>query len=539
MIFTIHRYIFRELLKVFILSTVAMTVMLSFGSLLGQIQEYGIGPEQAIHLIGYSIPITLTFVLPMGALFASAMVYGRFACDNELDACKASGVGLMTLVYPGLCLAVMVAITTLILSFHVVPAFVQRAERTIKDNVKQILFRSIQRKGYYSIPGQPYRIYADKVISSEDILEGVIIIKLDDTEISKVITAEAAKIVIDKKGKQNRVRIIAKEFYQLDDMNQAYFSTLPVETEFPPLLSDDIKFQKMEDIRRIKADMTYFDPILKYTVRCRARLATEILAEEISETIANPEPEKSYFILENEERRIAFTASSCQVSGEKIIQLSPPVKLIEFEKYRDKRLLQWETNENMTIELEDEDPFSGFVVVMQNASWETASGRKGIAPAPKRVYRNIQLPKTTTKKIETENVIAQINDIGTEKSALKTQPSDVLMNFKKELNRKIRKTNKEINSEIHSRLVFGMGCITLILISIALGIIFRGGHLLSAFGASAIPAGALIIFIMSGKQLTKTNNENMPDQVGIFVMWAGLALLTLLTVWIYRKLTRT
>ena len=278
MIFTIHRYIFRELFKVFISTTIAMTIMLSFGSLLRPIQEHGVGPEQAIHLIGYFIPITLTFVLPMAALFASALVYGRFAADNELDACKASGVGLMNLVYPGLCLAVMVAITTLILSFYVVPAFIQRAEKTIKDNVKQILFRSIQRKGYYAMPGAPYRIYADNVIDSEDILEGVIITKLDKNEISKVITAETAKIVIDKKGKQNRVRVIASEFYQLDDMNQVYSSTLPVETEFPPLLSDDIKFQKMDDIRKIKADMTYYYPIQQLATGCRAQLAVEILA---------------------------------------------------------------------------------------------------------------------------------------------------------------------------------------------------------------------------------------------------------------------
>src|SRR4030042_2796014 len=116
MFFTLHRYIFRELMKVFIPSAVALTVMLSLGSVLRPIQEYGVGPRQVVHLMGYFLPITLTFVLPMAALFAATLVYGRFASDNELDACRASGIGLWTTIYPGLVLAILVAIATLLLS---------------------------------------------------------------------------------------------------------------------------------------------------------------------------------------------------------------------------------------------------------------------------------------------------------------------------------------------------------------------------------------------------------------------------------------
>ena len=97
MVFTLHRYIFRELFKVFVLATVALTLILSLGSMLQPIQKYGVGPEQVVHLLGYFLPITLTFVLPMGTLFATALVYGRIASDNELDACRASGISLMTL----------------------------------------------------------------------------------------------------------------------------------------------------------------------------------------------------------------------------------------------------------------------------------------------------------------------------------------------------------------------------------------------------------------------------------------------------------
>jgi hypothetical protein len=44
---------------------------------------------------------------------------------------------------------------------------------------------------------------------------------------------------------------------------------------------------------------------------------------------------------------------------------------------------------------------------------------------------------------------------------------------------------------------------------------------------------------MSGKELAKTYNKNMPDEIGILVMWSGLVVLSVLAVVIYRKLTRT
>jgi len=88
----------------------------------------------------------------MAALFATSLCYGRFAADNELDACRASGIGMFNLVYPGLFLAVMVAITNLFLSFTVTPAFVQRAEKSFKADAQKIIFRNIQQKGYYTAP---------------------------------------------------------------------------------------------------------------------------------------------------------------------------------------------------------------------------------------------------------------------------------------------------------------------------------------------------------------------------------------------------
>ncbi|MHC4495145.1 MAG: LptF/LptG permease family protein, partial [Planctomycetota bacterium] len=164
MLFTLHRYIFRELLRVFLLAAVALALILSLGSILQPIQEYGIGPRQVLHMMGYFLPITLTFVLP-------------------------------TLVYPGLALAIIVATANLFLSFYVMPVFVHRAEESLKADAKQILFRNIQRRRYYELPpDKRYVIYADQANLQNDMLSGVILMGMENNEITDITTAEAAKI---------------------------------------------------------------------------------------------------------------------------------------------------------------------------------------------------------------------------------------------------------------------------------------------------------------------------------------------------------
>ncbi len=363
MVFILHRYIFRELFKVFVLATVALTLILSLGSMLHPIQKYGVGPEQVVHLLGYFLPITLTFVLPMGTLFATALVYGRIASDNELDACRASGISLMTLVYPGLCLAIITSITTLVLSFHVVPAFVHRAEKALKANAKQVLFRNIQRKGYYRIPGGKFNIYADQARPRENLLSGVIIVKSTANHPEKLITAKNAKIVIDSSKKSNEVKIVAQEAYQIDDTGQVYSSQLPISGRFAPMMSDNIKFQKHSQIKKIKANMLEFYPVRKIAMEVRAQLGMEMLSEGITKTITDPD--NSYYLFITEDRIVMFTAGKCVPRTGWIIQLVAPIRLLEYDKITHQQMCQWDSSTGM-IKLEDDQIGSKMVMVLDN-----------------------------------------------------------------------------------------------------------------------------------------------------------------------------
>jgi lipopolysaccharide export LptBFGC system permease protein LptF len=142
--------------------------------------------------------------------------------------------------------------------------------------------------------------------------------------------------------------------------------------------------------------------------------------------------------------------------------------------------------------------------------------------------------EAAVNEFRTENGLLKIEKLASPLSVV--QASRILAGRQYQLNRKTKKALAQIKAEIHSRLVFGIGCIPMILIGIGLGVIKKGGHLLSAFAASCLPAAVLIICIMSGKQLTE--NLGAKTISGITLMWGGLIFMSALTVVIYHRLLR-
>jgi len=535
MIFTLHRYIFRELFKVFVLAAVALTLILSLGSVLRPVQEYGVGPRQVVHLIGYFLPIALTFVLPMAALFAGALVYGRFASDNELDACRASGVSLLTLIYPGLVLATIIAIANLILSFHVMPVFVHRAEKSLKADAKQILFRNINRRGYYKLPpDNEYIIYADRADQENNTLLGVVVAEAKADRIKKIITAERAQLKFsadEKYDEVQQVQVIVHNTYQVgpDEEDGVSFEWGSFTADFGSLLGDDIKFKKIVEMKRIQQDLMRFYPIAKLARQTYAQFITELLAQDIATKMA--EDANSFYKLHSGEKLIEFTAGSV-VPDEKKVQLSGEVVVVEYDVVSKERLCTLRSTRAL-LAIEGDELAPTLTMDMYNPTLERADGSEDLKM--RHVIRGLIPPEAVRSRFRTGDVLDDIRPEAVS-SALDGKQGPELAALESKLQREIRKTLADIEGEIHSRLVFGIGCISMILIGIGLGIIQKGGHLLSAFGASCVPAGGLIVCIMSGKHIT----ENLGSQSisGIVVMWAGLVLLSLLAVAIYHRLLK-
>jgi hypothetical protein len=242
---------------------------------------------------------------------------------------------------------------------------------------------------------------------------------------------------------------------------------------------------------------------------------------------------KDFYRLNGEPNSVKFTTTGCLVK-DKIIGLSGEITAIEFNNENEKTSRTYRCKEAFLSIADDElEPVLEMdirsAMVEESNRPEMRPIIRGLTP-PATVVEEASQFKTAGGSLNPEKMAYQLNELAG------FQPGPILTKIQAELKRYIEQTKLEIKSEIHSRLVFGIGCVLMILIGIGLGIIIRGGHLLSAFGAGCVPAAVLIVCIMSGKQLTE--NLNAQTVSGVAIMWAGLGILCLFTVAIYHRLLR-
>src|SRR5438132_5593183 len=106
---TLFWYIFKDLLKIFFLTSGVLAGIMSFGGLLRPLTEHGLDAGQVGRILTYFMPAMETYSLPVAALFATSMVYGRLAADNELIAARASGISHLAIATPALVLGLVVS----------------------------------------------------------------------------------------------------------------------------------------------------------------------------------------------------------------------------------------------------------------------------------------------------------------------------------------------------------------------------------------------------------------------------------------------
>ena len=160
---TLNRMIFWELVRVFLLALSGLTGLFLLVGLIQQASQLGLSPLQVLALIPLSIPSSLPYTVPATTLFASCVVYGRLAHDNEVVAIKGAGVHLFQILKPALALGVITTVMTAGLYHTTIPVTQQMLQQEILKDPEEMLYSALRRERCIRHPTFPYVLYVKDV----------------------------------------------------------------------------------------------------------------------------------------------------------------------------------------------------------------------------------------------------------------------------------------------------------------------------------------------------------------------------------------
>ena len=160
---TLNRMIFIELVKVFLLSLGSLTGLFLLAGIIQQAIQLGLSPTQILSALPLFIPSTLPYTIPATTLFASCVVYGRLAHDNEVVAIKSAGVHLFTVLQPAMLLGFLTTAITAGLYYEVIPHTQQQLQEELLKDPEEALYSTLRRERCLRHPNSDFVMYVRDV----------------------------------------------------------------------------------------------------------------------------------------------------------------------------------------------------------------------------------------------------------------------------------------------------------------------------------------------------------------------------------------
>jgi lipopolysaccharide export LptBFGC system permease protein LptF len=553
---TLFFYIFKDLFRIFMLTSGALAGIMSFGGLLRPLTEHGLDASQAAKMLSYFMPAMTTYSLPIAALFATTMVYGRLSADNEIVACRAAGISyglLRGVAMPAVVLGLLVSIVSLMFLCFIVPVFTLKVERVIYSNLAQLIANQIERThqikfGDRTIFAQEAAVGATDPAHPKEqrvTLGGLMIVSLEKEE--GPVKSGEQKLQIPKEfylARQATVFIRPSkngEEFTLDarleggSMFPRRFSDRQTTqgglaaTEYGPfpiqsVIKEDTKFMDIKRLHQLDQDLSQSRRVQEQLQKIVRQQQEAGLVTEIYGVLTTGGTKTLESGTERYELNVPVNAKVTLQNGKLDAR---PAKFVE---YREGKL--YKTAEAAELELTGQalaDDQITVSVELRNVTSTMSEGkstresflRTFVVPA---TFKSAALERKGLEYFQSSGEIGREDQLALRRERLKIANA--------------------IQSEMHARASFGVSCLILVIVGCWLGMMFRSGNFLSAFALSVMPALLCIALIVAG-QHTATNipykidmNFKNPLNLGIGLIWSGNVAAFILAVVLGVRLNR-
>lgn len=541
---TLHYYFARELLKTFLMTSLALTLMVVMGGGVANLfKGEGIGPEEVAKVFAFLTPVAITLILPIAALFSATIVYGRASADNEITACRAAGINIQRLLLPALVLGLFVTAFTYWSWNYLIPRLSLKIEEISRKEISAIVRTQFQKArplvfGRYRImanrcePLDPAQLPADTPTNHTFLLlSGVAFMEVDDQEVARFGTADATILDFDRTAALPRIRADLQGVRAFDAArNQQYELKHQILGPFdvPLPLRRKIKFQNLTTLAEYRENPQNIPDVADRVSELRRTLMSYLLWQHILEHVDPSRGGKGSFTLVDGPRDYEITAGKFKVNADNGEPLLGDVRVVE--KQRDTSEGRVLAADKCFLELKS-SLHPDRPVIMAQLSENVRIHKLGAEEGGRLVKKDNEAvgpieymdQPEIARRFQGVNLSTLLND----DSFLQMPPVQ-----SKQRNRLIefmRKMVSEIGSEIHFRSSYSLSGAAVVVLGALLGIILRGGQVLTAFGVSCIPSMVVVLSSIVGRNL-----GDRPDYawLSLSVMWGSTILMYLATAFV-------
>lgn len=542
MLRTLHGYLLRELLKTFAMTATALTALLVMGGGVANLfRTPGLGATEMGKLFAYFTPVALTMILPVAALFSTTISYGRAAADNEITAAKAAGINVHRLLLSAALLGVFVTGFTYYAWNYLIPILSGNVEELTRKDLPKIITSQFEHNK--ALAFGKYRLYADDFapidpaklppeLATENkhymALLGVSFIEMEDDQIARYGTADRTYVIFDQNPKMasptvevrlTGVRAVdrSRPVTQAVDMQSQIIGPI----EVPQLLRHKMKFQNLPTLKGYLGKAEDIPEVSDLLFRYKRSMMEQYLYEDVIEGVESGGyvlrgPDATYRIqaarsrkapATNQPELAEVTVEEKLASGESRL-LTSELANVDLKNSADRE------NPNVVFELQGSVKIKQIpgspddrIVVLEKQS---------LLPMPFLVQPSLKARLDEFKPLKVLNTTDAVGP---------TTPK--LEDARTALIKRKDRFVSEVQGEIHFRASYAASSVAVILLGAMLGIMLRGGQVLTAFGISCLPTAFVVVASIVGRNLADQPDKTL---LSIAIMWGATGLMYLATV---------
>ncbi len=543
MLKTLHSYLGKELAKVTGMALVAFTLFMTVLAIIEPLRQQGLSGGQVLPLIGYTMPAMLSLTLPIAALFAATIVYGRFSQDNEMMACRASGIGTLRILRPALLLGLLVTGASLGLSNWVAPRMASAAEGAVRENVEEAIFNVLAKEGSLEFgKDREFLLHASQVDKKAQRLYGVVVARRNDEaqpgQSDQVALGMARAVDLKFSYARGQWYVTPNPVEPVGpithEMAQQIASSRTIWGEpraIPNPVRDKPELYTWDKLMRALEDPSENAEIRDYLALIQEKLIKHRLSAALVDQIN--ETGESALLHDADGAVLVLQAARARNRGRGRVELISPKR-----PGQQVRLFVGGTSA---------EPITADGALIET-SWSAQKDRVlvtltlegNVRGAPQGVkYEKGDIP--VPQPIIDEARQITLADIRNRRLGHIQEPA-----IRKDLD--FMRTNRVpralgmVIGEVHGRIAYSLSCFALVAMGAGLGLQFRGGQLVSAFVLTALPAAVVGLMILMGKQMLanpdSTGNPEGAPGIGLAAIWSGVVVLSIATVLLYTRLAR-